>query len=776
VSFPFTTILTAHVSGRLREADKERDEIVIAIPNELDEFGQDGLLRDLRRHGFQKVQLVWRPVAVALGWLERTQNAFPRDIPSDDFIIVVHLGPDCMEFVPLRLREKELQGKRYVIPLREPPKIRVPLAGCDWAADLLESAFRIDDPGAFWQAFTGFPEIWATLAQKAWSSEELPRAWNRGNSWDLWDPEESIWERMLDLEARSSKRLTELLNGSCRVERPASSGRSWVDLIQANVKEAAETYTGRLRGMILSGPLVSSSPAPWLAGITAFLEEKGLQVAPSSEAAPERIWISGLDRDAVSEGAAIYGARLKSEEPTYLDTLPELSIWAQERGRLAWFPLVKAQEVEGGQPYEDRLDRKFSLPATSRSLQFFLGRGKESVFKKASVQFPYPPGQRMPMNTHVWMYPASGLARVEFIPINRDFLRGHRVFLDYSTMEEVTEAELPKRKLGSPPITNMLVDPADSKILSENFEMVCENFLNSSIRDPQYHKIVGSLKNVLNTPIRFQSSLNRWVNGRIVDKDGKAKTPRGQNLIDRVSAKLGSDLQELLDHLAHRSGESRRQIEAIRHIRQAAGWLFGGASSVVISYLKAQLEGSEQTRTGDVLEAAGRCFVERHDIELLYKVILQGIQYPIPKRQRFPEFSARAIYRVLELREQALNAMRREDAENFVRQAVINMEECVNRRNFKRKFFQFVKLFLYLLRYRENDQSFLSDSNDQEQELFDRMLSCLESARGHFQDERNYRTARRVMDLTSELERYRIFEGSEDILEVIDELAGSDDN
>jgi hypothetical protein len=100
------------------------------------------------------------------------------------------------------------------------------------------------------------------------------------------------------------------------------------------------------------------------------------------------------------------------------------------------------------------------------------------------------------------------------------------------------------------------------------------------------------LKDVLNKPIRFQSSPNRWVNGRIVDKDGKAKTVRGQNLIDRVSAKLGSDLQELLHHLAHRSGESRRQIEAIRHIRQAAGWLFGGAPPGLLDYLKGELEAS----------------------------------------------------------------------------------------------------------------------------------------------------------------------------------------
>jgi hypothetical protein len=207
-------------------------------------------------------------------------------------------------------------------------------------------------------------------------------------------------------------------------------------------------------------------PDPWLATIEEFLNEKGLQVLPSSQAVPDGVWTPGLEQDAISEGAAIYGARLASKEPTYLDALPELFIWAQERGRSDWFSLVEAKEVEGGQPFEDHLEQKFSLRANSRSLQLFLRRGQEPVFKRASVEFTYPPGQPMPLDTKVWMSPASGLAQVEFVPIDRDFLRGHRVFLDYSTMEDVTNAELPRPKLGSPPITNMLVDPTDSKILA----------------------------------------------------------------------------------------------------------------------------------------------------------------------------------------------------------------------------------------------------------------------------------------------------------------------
>ena len=46
----------------------------------------------------------------------------------------------------------------------------------------------------------------------------------------------------------------------------------------------------------------------------------------------------------------------------------------------------------------------------------------------------------MPLDTEIEMSPASGLAQVELVPIRKDFLRGQGVFLDYSTMEDATEA------------------------------------------------------------------------------------------------------------------------------------------------------------------------------------------------------------------------------------------------------------------------------------------------------------------------------------------------
>jgi hypothetical protein len=70
VSFPLTKILAAHIAGHLEGVGNGQDLIVIAIPNDLDEFGQFGLLQDLKRQGLQNIQLIWRPVAAALAWLE----------------------------------------------------------------------------------------------------------------------------------------------------------------------------------------------------------------------------------------------------------------------------------------------------------------------------------------------------------------------------------------------------------------------------------------------------------------------------------------------------------------------------------------------------------------------------------------------------------------------------------------------------------------------------------------------------------------------------------
>src|SRR5712692_7900942 len=210
----------------------------------------------------------------------------------------------------------------------------------------------------------------------------------------------------------------------------------------------------------------------------------------------------------------------------------------------------------------------------------------------------------MPLDTHIEMSPASGLAQIELVPIKTDFLRGQRVFLDYSLMEDATEADLPKPKLGFPPLMKILVDPEDRRILSV-VKTAWDRFRGIHISGDlhQYCKIVGELKVVVTAQISFRSASNRWISGRIVDQDGKAGTPQGQELIKHISAKLGRDLGALLKQPL--VGTTKQERNIIRDIRQTATWLYAGAPPAVISYLKSELqrirEGASQQH---IIEAA----------------------------------------------------------------------------------------------------------------------------------------------------------------------------
>ena len=81
---------------------------------------------------------------------------------------------------------------------------------------------------------------------------------------------------------------------------------------------------------------------------------------------------------------------------------------------------------------------------------------------------------------------------------------------------------------------------------------------------------------------------------------------------------------------------------------------------------------------------------------------------------------------------------------------------------------------VYLLRYRENDQTFLGYDNEQDRQLLERIIRCLTAAHDYFRRSGDSSRDRRAAHLMSEIERYMFFEGSPDILEVIDEFAESD--
>lgn len=748
VSFHVSKIIAEHIAGRLGDDGENADYVVIAIPDHLDEYGQESLIKDLAsleivsHVGEKKPYLLWRPVAAALAWLDKVQAQFEKPIPKEDFILVVHVGPDCFEFTTFRLREKYHNNKRLVIPLREQPKVEISLCGCDWATELVRHAFKTDNPMAVWQVFANFTEIWEIMAQRPWNKDKLPRVWSRGNSdntweWDLWKPEETLRDIIWQLEARFSQCLEELTKNNCDHKRSVSRCNSWHELLQKGVLDSLNNHKdGKLRGVILSGPLASINPVSWLKDIMRVLESRELCASITQEAKLDQIWAPSLNEDIVSEGAYIYGKRLINREPTYLDILPQLYTLAERRGIRDWVRLLeeKQLEVEGGKPYPlPPLKKIFSLRrGGTKILDAYLKKGNSTIHKKTQFHFPYAPLRDMPLDVHIRVASAGGLAQVELIPEEKEFLCGERIFLDYNNMEDMET--LPPQKLGFPPITKMEVDPNDVKIFNQNFQAMYNYFLTKDINNPEYFRAVRKLRDKLREPAQFRNEQNALIIGKVINQDGKTRTPGGQKIIDTISKKLGNDLTMVVFRGLD------RKIEQV--ICSAATWLFGAASPETYNYLRKILE-KEIIISRHVVDGAGRCFKEGEDIKLFYRVAARQPQFKI--------YWMCTIWRILSLREYAPDIMERSHAEKFVNHALKIMEEEASNNTYANKFFQAVRMFLYVLRFRIKEPTFLSYDSPTDKQLFDKIINCLKESQRH---------KSRAAELMKEIEKYMKYEGT----------------
>lgn len=755
VSFHVSKIIAEHIAGQLGDDGENADYVVIAIPDHLDEFGQESLIKDLASLGIvshaggKKPYLLWRPVAAALAWLDKVQEQFGKPIPQEDFILVVHVGPDCIEFTTFRLREREYNNKRFVIPLREQPKVEISLCGIDWVTEFVRHAFKTDDPMAIWQVFTNFPEIWETLAQRPWNKEKLPRIWSRGDcenmwEWNLWEPEEVLRDVIWQLKAGNSQCLEELTKNNCEHKRSVSPYNSWHELLQKGVLDSLNNHKdGKLRGVILSGPLASNNPTFWLKDVIHILELKGLCALVSQEANLDQIWSPPFEEDVVSKGAYIYGKRLLRGEPTYLDTHTQLYTLANKRGNQVWVPLLKEDELEiaGGKPHQNKIEKIFSLNRRGKYLNALLKKGDSKVFKETQFHFPYAPSRDMLLDVHIRVASAGGLAQVELIPEEREFLGGERIFLDYNNMKDTETLQLPK--LGFPQRTKMEVDPNDVKIFNPNFQAMCNYFLNKDINSPEYFRAVRKLRDKLREPSQFKNEQNESIVGKVINQDGKTGTQEGQKIIEKISKKLGDDLTKVvfcgLDH----------KTEQV--ICSAATWLFGEASPETYNYLRKILE-KEITINGYVVDGAGRCFKEDDDLKLFYRIAT--------RQPKFKLFWMRAIWRILSLREYAPDIMERSHAEKFVNHALKIMEEEASNNTYANKYFQAVRMFLYVLRFRIKEPTFLSYDLPMDRQLFDRIIDSLEKAHQYFQRYGHGRQKTHAVELMKEIEKYMKYEGT----------------
>jgi hypothetical protein len=776
VSIPLANILAAHIKGLAGNgtSSETQEDTVVAIPDHLDEFGQESLLQALggNRNG---VKLVWRPVAAAMAWLDQAR---PTHLATDDYMLVIYMGPDAMEFSTFSLREEMAHGTRFVLPVRNRPSSAPLPAGWEWACALSAEADPIcrEDYGAFWQTFTNFPEIWAAIAGSDWDARQLPRPWStQDKGWQQWNPDPALRTKAYGCRLDQSKMLRELIEKSCTLSLTSRQGcgPTWRELFSNELQTILQHREGRLRGGVLCGPLAPQQEPIWFNQAIVALP---LKQNPQQDT----IWLPSVCEDPVAMGARLFGERIAAQLPTYLDTLPGLALLTQRQGGLDWVDIVKSSECSGGQPYTQSIEDRFFLRRNSSSMLVYLrketrendSKGPEepetkfrrefidpvkekikslgslkavieshawnlrpdikeyalsfaqwyywkpdpakSPFRHGSVEFPSAPARDVQLTVNVEMRPASGLARVEFVPQKEEALKGRPVTFDYSRMAPVAEKELPEPKLRWPETLHFETtsDPdafLDNRIL---------NFIHLSptTNDNTFISLLNSMKEAISSAFydqKYNSYLKR------IDENGKSCSKDGNSCISRIA-----------DCIEQRSAcflESARNIvnKDTRIFILRSSWLWAATPKSVIEFLE-QYFMNHQKSTYDntwnhFVESAGRCFTNKDQFRLLFEhIYTRSIK---AKGNPFTIQAMRSLIHILARRESGWTGLDKKMALHFTQRAAQIIRNEVDSNNIQQKFFQGSFLILTLLHYRRVDSDFLDPEN--KSELFNEIETCL---------------------------------------------------
>ncbi len=822
-SFPMENILTEHIKGLLREVDEQyriAREVIVAIPNHLDEFGQDGLLKALGNDGEQDVRLVWRPVAAALAWLDQVQDTF-GDVTEVDWMGVVYVGVDGIEFTAFKLRKQEYNGTSFIIPVRERPQEGAGPNGADWVADGLEQIFGLDqrDVGAFWQVFTNFPEAWSALARRTWDTSVLPRAWSRQGGWQGWVPPSNMADTFLHVQVGTSSTISRLFKPSCVQPRLIRRGRGkkWGEYLEDEAKKLTKIYrNGCLRGVVVCGPLAPVEVVKWL---SPFLDKlSGGVVQGDAQPRVNSLWLASTCEDPIALGAQIYGKRLSDNQPTYLDTLPQISTLVLERGEYSWIHLVDTEECEGGKEYENEINNKFLISKEYDWVGFYLkkeeiqndlsddyvddyGLSKDFIrpiqnvvkslgsfeavlyddrydrnakakkyFTNYAEFFYNSINKRTPYRYGVVRFPISPLKdtvldlKVKMRPASgqaRVQIVPHESdFLQgrrifFDYLKMEDVEKLPERKLGWPEIIEM--DLSNSPDVFSSDQAIYD-YLNCDISRRNYLDILDNAKN------EWTKSVAAWDNGtqiwlKKIDQNGKSGSACAQKTVDALAKKIEIDFASL----NMRSADPNILEKLI--IR--GSWLWLSSPLSIVSYLEKYLSNTRPqygAQWNYFIESASRCFISKYSCDILFNAIYDRVVSHT--NNPFPMNSARSIYRILMYRNDGQDSLSNIFVHAFLNEACNIIDNQVSQNNLERLFFQGILLFLVLLRYRKVDENFLNPNDAEYKDIFDRIEKILNKAKDSAV-KRNFATSLRISNLMDEIKKYMYYEGTPGIIKII---------
>lgn len=681
--------LAAHIAAYLRA--KNIKNAILAIPDGLNDYGQEWLLRALKRTALgmrpDALQLLWRPIAATLSLLDSSNFEVSTIRDAGDYVLVVHFGPDALEITTASIRIRiDNEGQKYAVPLRNKLLSKVELSGCDLAGKWLENKLgsRLDFSG-WWQGFTGFSETWSGLCDEDLQlANECVPWWREELGWQSWTVGSEEFDDILNISAERPRYL-EKLKG-----KPIPTQGNWGEYLLNAVKDVLDNHKtkGRLCGLVFSGRLISKR-------LPKLINDFVLERLSNEEIHPlvrtkQHILAYQNKVDIVANGAFLYGERLHNDKVGYLDIVEQIYVWAFGPEGMQWFPLLDEPcEVKGGAQVQSISRAQFTLKAGSKELTLFLRKGKEeNEFRKAITTFPFSPINDIRLRVHTSISTASGFAHIEFIPDDTSFLSGERVFFNFEKMEVAAADELPKPGKGYQDEL-MVISASDNTDLWRSNQWRIDEFLQMKISNRGYLNALKHIRKIFCGSPR----------SRTLNQDGQAANSVLQQVMTCVVIKLGSDFEKVL-----KVADSRAALHS--SLITTSRWLYSSTPTPIYNHLISQIDlGVSSSKE---IRVSGICISKPCDIR---KYLERGAKELKAERSRAVVSAwLFGLFQILCLRPDIENLLTEKQADTFIRAAFWEIKRLVSEGSIKQKFLETLGLVQGVLRYRKVSNSFPDDA------------------------------------------------------------------
>lgn len=737
IYYPLSNVIADYI---LSTSIPKDTEIVLSVPNNLHEFGQQSIINSFRGRGY-KVTLLWRPIAAALTWCDKLPARELRQIENKDNLLIIHLGVDAFEFVSLGLRKESFNGNSYVVPVRRRPTVTINISGIDIIANaaeqLIEKTWGGSHRDAIWQAFTVFPDLWEIALGRKKTDVDLKLIQVNSN-WEIWKTD-NIINSLKDFSVQS-KWLEELICSETNLANSIHSENSVIEYIKKSIREILRVTEGEIVGAVITGgfenlPFADGSKLKDI--IFEELNSAGLDIDNLSSPAAGYIFYSNAPMvDFISEGCFVYKKRLENGMVPYFDTLPKLEIYARIAQSREWCSLVESGVgvVKGGETYKNKIEDKFGVERGTSHVDFYLRREDSDDIKKLPLDLPDPAPNLIKLNLDVQMQPVQGFALVEVIPDDTKFFGSERLYLDWSRMESAPLPGETQVGYGFPEIFSV---QTHSQVYS-TLRYFIKDYLRTNASEINYENILTNLRDKVNKPTNVLIG-NNFKQYRLVDENGELPFKTNETIFDDLLKKIEVEFKQL------KSGGRYFFSKRLSLLLQTATWLYAAATKSCYEYMRIVLQEYGTDTPQVVVHAIGRSFKEEKDIELFFKIAVKRL-----RREQGANNWVGAISRILQHRENAPKCLERGHALFLAQFALKKLTSEFDRDNIKLAFKNAAHLFLYLLRWRIVDSSFLV--NGEEYELGQRVKEILDQATRATRDHR-------VRDILEQIAKYIEYKG-----------------